>query len=122
MIKTIRDFSSDSYTLFEHGVSIPGLSDSYSCVLVILGTYSSGLFVALPELGISCNLSWYDFKTDYNKEQLMKCGLNSVSARELALYIETWLRCNSKFLGKRRQENFDLLQKRIKMLSGNDTF
>lgn len=117
MVETKRDFSSDSYILFEHYLSIPGLN---KCLFVILGECSSGLFTAIPELGISCNLSRHDFDTSFNEKQLIECGLNPTSASELSLYIENWIRCNSKFMEELRTKNFDLLCRRISMLHRND--
>ena len=117
MVQTLRDLSSESYILFEHFLSIPGLNKN---ILVILGQYSSGLFLAIPELGISCDLSMQDGATKYNETQLMDCGLNIISAKELALYIDNWICCNSKFMSELRQKNFNILRKRIKMLQKDD--
>lgn len=117
LIQMIRDLSSETYVLFEHGLNIPGLNKTLS---VLLGHCASGLFTAIPELGISCNLSSYDSDADYNEKQLIECGLNPTSAKELALYIENWLRCNARFMDELRTKNFNMLRKRIKMMKMED--
>lgn len=93
-----KDYTEDAEILFEKNIVIGGYA-----YLVIFGVHVNGGFVCIPNFGIGCEASDFAYQVGYNQEKLMKAGLSEEAAREIALYIDSWLQDNNELIRQKRR-------------------
>jgi len=89
--KTEGDFTGSTRILFERSLAIEGFP-----YLVIYGEHVNGGFICIPNKNIGCEAATFPDSQDYNEEKMTKAGLKESAAREIADYIDAFIKGNEK--------------------------
>lgn len=93
-----KDYTEGTEVLFEKNIAIGGYT-----YLVIFGVHINGGFICIPNFGVGCEASDFKYQVGFNQDKMIKAGLNEEAAKEIALYIDSWLQDNSELMQQKRE-------------------